>query len=71
MRWEVHMEVQRFLVERICDSAVFDRQVEVKEDCGVGALGDFPSEFSEFIKVVLEAFPHSSVKVGIWAVPDA
>jgi hypothetical protein len=38
------------------DLAVFNCQVEVKEDCGVRALGDFPSEFTEFIESCLGSF---------------
>ena len=65
------MQVERFLVESIRHSAIFYHQLEVEEDCGVGALGYLPTEFSEFVKIFLEAFPHSSIKVGIRAVPDA
>ena len=61
MRGQVHMQIERFLVEGVRHSAIFYRQLKVEKDCGVGSLGDFPSEFSELVEVFLEGFPHSLI----------
>jgi hypothetical protein len=66
-----HVQVERFLVESVGHSAIFDRQLKVEEDCGIRALGDFPAKLSELVEVFLKALPHSVVEVFIGAVPDS
>ncbi len=43
VRGQVHVQIERFLVESVRHSAISYRELEVKEDCGAGALGDFPA----------------------------
>ncbi len=43
VRGQVHVQIERFLVESVRHSAISYRELEVEEDCGVGALGDFPA----------------------------
>jgi hypothetical protein len=71
VRRQIYVQVERFLVESAGHSAIFDRQLKVEEDCGIRALGDFPTELSKLVEVFLKALPHSAVKVFSGAVPDS
>jgi hypothetical protein len=68
---QVHVQVERFLVEGIGHSAILDGQLKVEKNCGVRSLGDFPAELAELVKVFLETLPHSAVEVFVGAVPDS
>ena len=71
VRRQVHVQVERFLVEGIGHSAILDGQLKVEKNCGVRSLGNFPVELAKLVKVFLETLPHSAVKVFVGAVPDS
>ncbi len=68
---QVHVQVERFLVESIGHSAIFDCQLKGDEHCGFIALVAFLHELFELFYVFLKSLSPSSFDVFLCVFPPS